>query len=188
MLSISRQESTEKEIEHNMKGQQEHLNKLKEQADRLEEKLTQIRMFTEHLYNKLCMVRIASKRDRPHPSARSKELAIELSPVDMLDRCLDLQGQLEKDLEDYDPSEEEEKLEDAMSESIQTREEYQLIVERRIPTHAVRVTATDKTNNYVEFDDGGQEAVTRETIKQRAMMIVEHAKRKAPSDVRRKGG
>ncbi|KAF6779425.1 hypothetical protein AHF37_01870 [Paragonimus kellicotti] len=180
-----RQKSLEADRQKLLVEQQRKLKELKDTVDVVEKQLTRVHLVIEHLYTKLCLVRMATKRDRAYSTVRAKELLLDLTTEDLLERCLELQQQLQTDLEDYDMFDEEEKLDEAMSESLRTRDEYQVTVERRVPINAARIEIPNKDIAFAdEPGEGDQDVLTREALKQRSRMIVEHAKRKVTRNSR----
>ncbi|KER22675.1 hypothetical protein T265_09298 [Opisthorchis viverrini] len=161
--------------------------KLRDDSKDKQQALDRINLTLEHLYKKLVLVSIFGRRDKKRPVV--KEFPQNFSPVELLGKCNGLQQQLERDLEEYDISEEEERLEEALCENVRSREEYQDIVERRIPNNAVRTNAANKKGAWVGgsgTDEVDQEVLTRDAIKQRSRMIVENAKRKTTRNTNRK--
>ncbi|KAF8570139.1 hypothetical protein P879_01896 [Paragonimus westermani] len=110
----SRQESLEADRRRLVLEQQQELKELKDTVSVVEKQLTHVHLVIEHLYTKLCLVRMASKRDRAYSTVRAKELLMDLTAEDLLGRCLELQQQLQTDLEDYDLLDEEEKFDEAV--------------------------------------------------------------------------
>ncbi|TGZ73097.1 hypothetical protein CRM22_001705 [Opisthorchis felineus] len=168
-------------LDHKVKEEESvhSLVKLRDDSKDKQQVLDSINLTLEHLYKKLVLVSIFGRRDKTHRVV--KESTLNFSPVELLGKCNGLQQQLERDLEEYDISEEEERLEEALCENLRSREEYQDIVERRIPNNAVRTNAANKKGTWVgenDIDEVDQEVLTRDAIKQRSRMIVENAKRK----------
>ncbi|CAL8074497.1 unnamed protein product [Calicophoron daubneyi] len=157
---------------------QKKLDKLNHELDDQEKAMAYAHIAIEHIFNKLYMVRIAAKRDRAHATT-TKEIILDASPVELLRRCLELYDQLKADLDEYDFLDEQERMDEAISKSLRTRDEYRETVDRRLPLHAIRIEPLSKDVGYPdETDVGDQDAPTREAIKLRSKMIVEHAKRK----------
>ncbi|GAA53617.1 SMAD mothers against DPP 4 [Clonorchis sinensis] len=95
------------------------LVKLRDDSKDKQQALDRINLTLEHLYKKLVLVSIFGRRDKTHPIV--KEFPLNFSPVELLGKCNGLQQQLERDLEEYDISEEEGRLEEALREMAWTR-------------------------------------------------------------------
>ncbi|VEL17018.1 unnamed protein product [Protopolystoma xenopodis] len=99
----------------------------------LEARLTRVSISVEHVYAKLSLVRVISKRDRAK-MALGVHTPIETNPEELLKICLNIKNQLLIDLEDYDLQDERIKYEeDLVSQTkIYTRRHhgciYQLII------------------------------------------------------------